>query len=324
MADNQFNPTKKLKKLTPTFVITILVVLVAIAAALSSFFVVDATEQAVVTRLGKYSRTVGAGLQFKLPFGLDRNYNVPSNVVQTEQFGFKTISTAGIQGGIYENNITEESRMLTGDLNIVDVEWIIQYKIVDPAAWLFNVKDRTKTIRDISQSVLNMLVGDRAILDVMGSERSAIESQAQILMNENFNQLGLGIDVLTVKLQNIVPPAGVQDAFEDVNKAIQDMNRFINEGKEAYNTEIPKAQGEADRQIQVAQGYAVERVNKALGDVARFNAVYEEYRKSPNVTRERLYIETMEEVFNSKENSTLIDGELDNVLPVKTLTGGAQ
>ena len=324
MADNHFNPTKKLKKLTPTFVITILVVLVAIAAALSSFFVVDATEQAVVTRLGKYSRTVGAGLQFKLPFGLDRNYNVPSNVVQTEQFGFKTISTAGIQGGIYENNITEESRMLTGDLNIVDVEWIIQYKIVDPAAWLFNVKDRTKTIRDISQSVLNMLVGDRAILDVMGSERSAIESQAQILMNENFNQLGLGIDVLTVKLQNIVPPAGVQDAFEDVNKAIQDMNRFINEGKEAYNTEIPKAQGEADRQIQVAQGYAVERVNKALGDVARFNAVYEEYRKSPNVTRERLYIETMEEVFNSKENSTLIDGELDNVLPVKTLAGGAQ
>lgn len=324
MSDNQFNPTKKLKKLTPTFVIMILVVLVVIAAALSSFFVVDATEQAVVTRLGKYSRTVGAGLQFKLPFGLDKNYNVPSNVVQTEQFGFKTISTAGIQGGIYENNITEESRMLTGDLNIVDVEWIIQYKIVDPAAWLFNVKDRTKTIRDISQSVLNMLVGDRAILDVMGSERSAIESQAQILMNENFSQLGLGIDVLTVKLQNIVPPAGVQDAFEDVNKAIQDMNRFINEGKEAYNTEIPKAQGEADRQIQVAQGYAVERVNKALGDVARFNAVYEEYRKAPTVTRERLYIETMEEIFNSKENSTLIDGELDNVLPVKTLTGGAQ
>lgn len=324
MSDNQFNPTKKLKKITPAFVIMILVVLVVTAAALSSFFVVDATEQAVVTRLGKYSRTVGAGLQFKLPFGLDKNYNVPSNVVQTEQFGFKTISTAGIQGGIYENNITEESRMLTGDLNIVDVEWIIQYKIVDPAAWLFNVKDRTKTIRDISQSVLNMLVGDRAILDVMGSERSAIESQAQILMNENFNQLGLGIDVLTVKLQNIVPPAGVQDAFEDVNKAIQDMNRFINEGKEAYNTEIPKAQGEADRQIQVAQGYAVERVNKALGDVARFDAVYEEYRKSPNVTRERLYIETMEEVFNSRENSTLIDGELDNVLPVKPLTGGAQ
>ncbi len=193
-----------------------------------------------------------------------------------------------------------------------------------PAAWLFNVKDRTKTIRDISQSVLNMLVGDRAILDVMGSERSAIEIQAQQLMNDNFDQLGLGINVLTVKLQNIVPPAGVQDAFEDVNKAIQDMNRFINEGKEAYNTEIPKAQGEADRQVQVAQGYAVERVNKAQGDVARFNAVYEEYRKAPAVTRERLYIEAMEEIFTAGEKSTLIDGELDNVLPVKTLSGGAQ
>ena len=194
---------------------------------------------------------------------------------------------------------------------------------MDPAAWLFNVKDRTKTIRDISQSVLNTLVGDRAILDVMGSERSSIETLAQEMMNDNFSQLGLGINVLTVKLQNIVPPAGVQDAFEDVNKAIQDMNRFINEGKEAYNTEIPKAQGEADRQVQVAQGYAVERVNKAQGDVARFNAVYDEYRKAPPVTRERLYIETMEEIFNAKENSTLIDGELDNVLPVKPL-GGAQ
>lgn len=322
MKENPFKSGKHLK-LTPTKVVTALVILVAIVASFTSFFVVDATEQAVVTRLGKYSRTVGAGLHLKLPFGLDKNYNVPANVVQTEQFGFKTISSAGTKG-IYENNITSESRMLTGDLNIVDVEWIIQYKIVDPAAWLFNVKDRTKTIRDISQSVLNMLVGDRAILDVMGSERSPIETQAQQLMNDNFDQLGLGINVLTVKLQNIVPPAGVQDAFEDVNKAIQDMNRFINEGKEAYNTEIPKAQGEADRQIQVAQGYAVERVNKAQGDVARFNAVYEEYRKAPSVTRQRLYIETMEEIFAAKENSTLIDGELDNVLPVKTLTGGAQ
>ena len=158
----------------------------------------------------------------------------------------------------------------------------------------------------------------------MGNERSAIESQALDLMNENFRQLGLGINVLTVRLQNIVPPTAVQTAFEDVNMAIQDMNRFINEGKEAYNSEIPRAQGNADRQIQVAQGYAVERVNKALGDVARFNSVYEEYRKAPSVTRKRLYIETMEEIFNSQEKSTLIDGQLDNVLPVKTLTGGAQ
>ncbi len=309
-------------RVTPALVIGIIVALVLIGIVFTSFFIVDATEQAVVTRFGKYLKTVGPGLQYKMPFGIDRNYNVPTQVVQTEQFGFQTV-TSGITNQ-YQNGITSESTMLTGDLNIVDVEWIIQYRIVDPAAWLFNVQERTQTIRDISQSVVNMLVGDRAILDVMGSERSAIESQALEQMNENFRQFGLGINVLTVRLQNIVPPAGVQDAFEDVNKAIQDMNRFINEGKEAYNSEIPKAQGEADRQVQVAQGYAIERVNRAQGDIARFNSVYEEYRKSPSVTRERLYIEAMEEIFAAQENSTLIDGQLENVLPVKTLSGGAQ
>ena len=309
-------------RVTPALVIGIIVALVLIGIVFTSFFIVDATEQAVVTRFGKYLKTVGPGLQYKMPFGIDRNYNVPTQVVQTEQFGFQTVNS-GITNQ-YQNGITSESTMLTGDLNIVDVEWIIQYRIVDPAAWLFNVQERTQTIRDISQSVVNMLVGDRAILDVMGSERSAIESQALEQMNENFRQFGLGINVLTVRLQNIVPPAGVQDAFEDVNKAIQDMNRFINEGKEAYNSEIPKAQGEADRQVQVAQGYAIERVNRAQGDIARFNSVYEEYRKSPSVTRERLYIEAMEEIFAAQENSTLIDGQLENVLPVKTLSGGAQ
>ncbi|AEE16463.1 FtsH protease activity modulator HflK [Treponema brennaborense] len=316
------NSGRRKVKLTPFMLMTAIVVVVVLAAGATSFFVVDATEQAVITRFGKYSKTVGPGLQFKLPFGIDRNYNVPVKVVQTEQFGFQTIKSGSVNQ--YKNGITKESTMLTGDLNIVDVEWIIQYRIVDPAAWLFNVKERNQTIRDISQSVVNMLVGDRAILDVMGSERSAIESQALELMNENFKQFGLGINVLTVRLQNIVPPAGVQDAFEDVNKAIQDMNRFINEGKEAYNSEIPKAKGEADRQVQVAQGYAAERVNRAKGDVARFNSVYDEYRKAPAITRERLYIETMEEVFKAKENASLIDGQLDNVLPVKTLTGGAQ
>ena len=211
--------------------------------------------------------------------------------------------------------------MLTGDLNIVDVEWIIQYRIVDPKQWLFGVYEKEQTIRDISRSVINELVGDRAILSVMGSERTSIETLALDMMNTNFDNLGLGISVIAVKLQNIVPPSGVQDAFEDVNKATQDMNRFINEGKEAYNAEIPKAQGEADRLLQVAQGYAAERVNMAKGDVARFNAVYEEYKRSPKVTKERIYLETMDEIFGSEKKPELIDGELDNVLPVKTLGG---
>ncbi|MBO4731359.1 MAG: FtsH protease activity modulator HflK [Spirochaetaceae bacterium] len=301
-----------------SLVLIVLAAIIALTLVYTGMFKVDDTEQAVITRFGKYYKTVGAGLHVKLPFGIDKSYNVPVKVVQTEQFGFQTIKAGQVNQ--YKNNITKESTMLTGDLNIVDVEWIIQYRIVDPVAWLFNVKECRQTIRDISQSVLNTLVGDRAILDIMGSERSAIQNAALDLMNDNFQQLGLGITVNTVRLQNIVPPAGVQDAFDDVNKAIQDMNRFINEGKEAYNAEIPKAKGEADQQILIAQGYAAERVNKAKGDVARFNAVYEEYRKAPEVTRERLYLEAMETIFNAHENTSLIDHKLENMLPVKNLS----
>ena len=309
---------KKAKKgMSPAILVWIIILLVAITGGFSSFYVVDETENAVITRLGKYTQTVGSGLHYKLPYGIDKAYTVPVKVVQTEQFGFKTVKSG--RNNEYKNNIGAESTMLTGDRNIVDVEWIIQYRIVDPKQWLFGVYEKQQTIRDISRSVINTLVGDRAILDVMGSERTSIETLALDMMNENFKQLGLGINVIAVKLQNIVPPSGVQDAFEDVNKATQDMNRFINEGKEAYNAEIPRAQGEADRQLQIAEGYAAERVNMAKGDVARFNAVYEEYKRSPKVTKERIYLETMDEIFGSEKKPELIDGELSNMLPIKQL-----
>lgn len=309
---------KKSKKKIGSAVFVWLIILIAAAiTAFSSFYVVDETENAVVTRFGKYTQTVGAGLHAKLPFGIDKAYRVPVKIVQTEQFGFKTVKAG--RNNEYKNNISSESTMLTGDLNIVNVEWIIQYRIVDPKQWLFGVYEKEQTIRDISRSVINTLVGDRAILDIMGNERTSIETLGLKMMNENFNQLGLGISVIAVKLQNIVPPSGVQDAFEDVNKATQDMNRFINEGKEAYNAEIPKAQGEADRQIQIAEGYAAERVNMAKGDVARFNAVYEEYKRSPKVTKERIYLETMDEIFSSETKPALIDSELENLLPIKNL-----
>lgn len=310
-------PKKKKKANSPLFVLLALVVIFAVVIVSTGMFVVDETEQAVITRFGKYYKTVGSGLQFKIPFGIDKSYTVPVKVVQTEQFGFRTVKTG--TANQYSNGITKESTMLTGDLNIVDVEWIIQYRIVDPAAWLFNVKDTTQTIRDISQSVVNTLVGDRAILEVMGAERTNIENLALEQMNANFDMLGLGINVIGVKLQNIVPPTGVQDAFEDVNKASQDMERYINEGKEAYNAQIPLAQGNADKEIQIAEGYAVERVNKAQGDVARFTSVYEEYKKAPEITRERLYLETMGEIFENRKNTTLIDKNLENIFPIKNL-----
>jgi membrane protease subunit HflK len=199
------------------------------------------------------------------------------------------------------------------------VEWIIQYRIVDPIAWTFNLQERTATIRDVSRSVINMLVGDRTIMDIMGPERSTIEVEGINFMNETFRGDGLGIDVIAVKLQNIDPPAGVQEAFDDVNKAEQDMNRLINEGQQEYNAEIPRAKGEAERLIQVAQGYATERVNKANGDIARFNSVYEEYRKAPDVTRQRLYYEMIEEVFKDDTETVIIDRNFDNFLPLKNL-----
>ena len=314
MADEQ--KVKKAKRgFGPALLFWLIILVLAVAAGFSSFYVVDETENAVITRLGKYTQTVGSGLHTKLPFGLDKAYFVPVKVIQTEQFGFETVKSG--RNNEYKNNIASESTMLTGDLNIVDVEWIIQYRIVDPKQWLFGVYEKQQTIRDISRSVINTLVGDRAILEVMGAERTSIQSLAQDMMNENFKDLGLGINVITVQLQNIVPPSGVQDAFEDVNKATQDMNRLINEGKEAYNAEIPRAQGEADKQLQVAEGYAAERVNMAKGDVARFNAVYEEYKRSPKVTKERMYLETMDEIFGSEKKPELIDGKLENLVPVK-------
>ncbi len=299
-------------------IVLVLVALTALGFLGTSVFVVDQTEQAVVTTFGKFTRIAEPGLHWKAPFGIQRNYNVKTKVVQTEQFGFRTEQT-GVQATYADASFPEESTMLTGDLNIVDVEWIIQYRIEDARAWQFNVEDRHKTIRDISQSVINKLVGDRTILDVIGSERLNIEFQGLELMNETFAQYGMGIRVIAVKLQNIVPPKGVQAAFEDVNKAIQDMNRLINEGKEAYNTEIPKARGEADRILQVAQGYATERVNKARGDVARFDAVLAEYVKAPAVTRERLYYEMVEQVFGPESDVELIDSELGNFLPIMNL-----
>ena len=310
------------KWLTPSIMLLIVLIFFTLILAGTSFFIVDQTENAVITRFGKYATTVGPGLHFKIPFGVDKSYNVPTKTIQTEQFGFRTVATGVVN--TYANNLNKESTMLTGDLNIVDVEWIIQYRIMDPVAWLFNVHEdvRNSTIRDISQSVINTLVGDRAILDVIGSERTAIEANSITMMNTQLKEFGLGVTIMNVQLQNIVPPAGVQAAFEDVNKAIQDMNRLINEGKEAYNAQIPKASGESDKLIQIAMGYAAERVNRARGDVARFNAVYSEYRQAPDVTRRRLYLETIESLFGEEKGTTLVDKNLENFLPLKNFSAG--
>jgi len=305
-------------KLSPNMFILIIVGIVVLIFLSTSVFIVDQTEQAVITRFGRFIGIRDPGLHFKLPFGIDRNYTVNVRTVQTEEFGFRTM-----RGGNFPTyaSQTTESVMLTGDLNIVDVEWIIQYRVDDPRAWVFNVHERRETIRDVSRSVINQLVGDRPIMAIMGRERSAIENEALDLMNVTFRGYNLGINVIAVRLQNVTPPSGVQQAFEDVNRAIQDRERLINEGQQAYNEEIPRARGEAERLIQIAQGYATERVNRARGDIARFNSVFEEYRRAPEVTRQRLYYEMIEEVFKEEDGMTIIDRNLRNFLPLMNLGG---
>ncbi|MFO7730694.1 MAG: FtsH protease activity modulator HflK [Spirochaetia bacterium] len=327
MSERDVSPPGLPFSIKPKFIVAVVIIVVVIAMVMSSFFVVDQTEQAVVLRFGKVNRIVGPGLQFKIPLGVEKNFNVPTQRVQKMEFGFRT-QQAGVNTAYSGADFPEESIMLTGDLNIIDVEWIIQYRVSEPVDWLFNVEFKEQTLRDISQSIINQLVGDRAILNVIGSERASIEQQGQEKMQERFDDYGLGVTVTTVKLRNIVPPVGeVQDAFEDVNRAVQDMNRFINEGKEAYNQEIPKARGQAQQLIQEAQGYAAERVNTSEGDVARFVSVLDQYELSPEVTRTRLYIETLEALFEEEEGTDLIDRGLENFIPFKGLPaaeGGTQ
>ena len=323
MSERDVSPGRVPRQITPRVVVIVIVVIVALITIFSGFFVVDQKEQGVLLTFGRFTRLAEPGLHFKLPFGIQKNFNVPTQVVLKDEFGFRT-DRPGVISIRAAQDYPEESIMLTGDLNIVDVEWIIQFRIADPFKWLFGVQERDKTIRDISQSVINELVGDRAIFDVIGAERANIEAQAQDFMNRLYDKYNLGIRVTTVKLQNIVPPAGsVKDAFEDVNKAIQDRSRLINEGQEAYNNSIPKAKGVAEQLIAEAQGYAVQRVNEAQGDVARFNRVLDEYNRNPGVTRTRLYYEMYENVFGDAKGVELIDKNLKNFIPFKSLAAPA-
>lgn len=328
MSNQRENPFKPVKGTLKKGQITAIAIgVLVVISLLTGFYMVDQTEEAVVLRLGKYSKTTGPGLQFKAPLGVDRVYKVPITVVHTLQFGFRT-DEPGVVTMYSRGDYSNESLMLTGDLNIANVSWIVQYKINSPQDWLFNFRttDHEKTIRDVSQSTINMLVGDRSIFDVMSTERTNIEIQAEELIEETLEGYHMGVEVVAVKLQDVVPPAGsVQDAFEDVNKSIQDMNKLINEGKEQYNREVPKAEGEAKRMIQEAEGYAVARINRAEGDVARFLSVYQEYRKNPDIMTDRLYWETMEDVLTGDPDLQIIDKDLDNFLPLKNLTtGGVQ
>ena len=297
----------------------VMIVLIAIFL-FSSFYTVNANENGVVLRLGKYSSTTSPGLHFKIPFGIDKVEKVKVDYQYKQEYGFRTVK-AGVRTQFSKRKYEYESWMLTGDLNIAEVKWIVQYKIKDPAAYLFNVRDVENTIRDVSEATIRLMIGDRSFTEAMLAERVAIAQQSKVHMQEILDKYNTGISVQLVQLQGVHPPEPVADSFNEVNRAKQEQETLINEARQAYNKEIYRAEGEAEKLINEAEGYAIERTNNAKGDVALFTSVLKEYKKAPTITKDRMFLETMNKVLGKIPNKIIVDSKLENVLPLLNLEG---
>jgi membrane protease subunit HflK len=273
-----------------------IVVLLGAWAALSSFYTVQPEERAVVKRFGRVTGISDPGLHFKLPFGIDTIQVVATERVLKEEFGFRTVDSTTERSRFEPDDHPDESLMLTGDLNIIQVEWVVQYRIADPVQFLYGMRNPVPTLRDLSESVMRRVVGNRIGSDVLTVGRVDIANKARDEIQAAMDRYQNGIRVITVELQDVVPPLRVQPAFNEVNEARQELERMINEATRQANEAIPRAEGTAKRAVAEAEGYATERVNRALGEAARFAALLEEYRGVPEVTRSRLYLETMNDV----------------------------
>ncbi len=292
----------------------LLVALVVLFLLVTSLFQIGPEEVGVITRFGKYVRKVEPGLNLKFPI-IERLYKVAVERQQKEEFGFRT-TQPGIKSEYTKVGTVDESLMLTGDLNLADVEWIVQYRIVDPYSYLFRVREPVTTLRDISEASMREIVGDRTVNEVLTVGRAEIASSVHQKIQELCTEYSLGIRIEQVVLQDVNPPDPVKDAFNDVNQAQQERETLINQARSEYNKVIPKAKGQAEETLQRAEGYATERVNNALGESARFNALYYEYVKAPEVTKRRIYLETMGEVIPRIGHKIITDEAGNNVLPL--------
>jgi membrane protease subunit HflK len=305
------------------WIILLLVVLVYLGS--SAFYTVAVDEVGVVQRFGRYVRTVEPGLHFKLPTGIEKVTKVRVRFVYKEEFGFRTLQ-AGVRtqyaaGQAYDS----ESLMLTGDLNVAVVPWIVQYRIKDPYNYLFKVQNVRSTLRDLSESTMRLVVGDRSINEVI-SKREEIADQAMGLLQKELDEAETGINVVTIEMKKTNVPAPVQPSFNEVNQAIQEKERTIYQAREEYNKAIPAAKGNAEKTIKAAEGYALDRVNRAEGDASRFVAQYEAYAKAKDVTRRRLYLESLKDLFPKLGQKYILDADQKNLLPLLNLgkEGGAQ
>jgi membrane protease subunit HflK len=294
--------------------------LLVLILLLTSYYQVEPAEVGVVQRFGRYVRATGPGPHLKIPFGVERVTKVPVQRQLNMEFGFRTLRP-GVRSQ-YAPPSPEtmgEAVMLTGDLNVAVVEWIVQFRIKDPRAYLFNVRDVPETFRLMSEAAMRQVVGDHTVDEVITIGREEMALQAKEELQRLCDFYGVGIEVLQLVLQDVTPPDPVKPAFNEVNQAIQEKERSINEAWAEYNQAVPRAKGEAEQAVRAAEGYALERVNNAEGDARRFEALFEEYRKAPAVTRKRIYLEAMRELIPKLERKVILDEKARGVLPLLSL-----
>jgi len=287
-------------------VVWIAIALLVLIGVGTAFYQVNPDQEGVVLRFGRYHDTAQPGLHTRLPFGIDRVYKIPTGVSSTEEFGYRS----GERG-----DFSDENLMLTGDLNIVRAGWSVQFTRTDPLAFLFNVQDPVDTLRDISQSVMREVMGDRASIPVLTVGRAELQHRVRELIQEYCDQFQMGVQIDVVNLQFVSPPQEVVPAFDDLNKSEHDAARFFEEASQQYQERVPMARGQADRMILEAEGFAQRRVNVARGEASRFVAMRDAYELAPDVTRSRLYLETMENLLPRLKDVTVIDETVEGLLP---------
>jgi membrane protease subunit HflK len=292
----------------------IVIGLVGLIILFAAFFTVEPEEVGVILRFGKFTRTVNPGLNFKLPF-VETVTKVPVERQLKLEFGFRT-EEAAQRTQFAERRFSEESLMLTGDLNAAEVEWIVQFRVADPYKFLFKVRDAQETFRDMNEAVMREVVGDRSVDEVLTVGRVEIANTVSRMLQTLADQYETGIKVDQVVLQDVNPPDLVKPAFNEVNEAQQEREKLINQARSEYNQVIPKAGGDAARIIEEARGYAVRRVNEAQGDAAKFSSVFQEYQKAPEVTRQRIYLETMDKVLQKVGRKLITDQKSTGILPL--------
>jgi len=297
----------------------IVVVVVVIIAGLNSYYTVEPQETAVVQRFGEYVGTAEAGLHFKIPFGVDSVSKVLTGRVLQREYGYRTVQP-DVRSQFVEKGFEEESLMLSGDLNVVNLQWTVQYKIKDPVEYLFKVSGVEATLDDISESVMRRIVGNRYSDEVLTVGRASIADESRAEIQEIMDLYRTGLQIVAVKLQNANPPNPVKPAFNEVNEARQEKERMINEAQQAYNQKIPRAVGEARQAVTQAEGYALERVNRSEGEVKRFLDILAEYEKAPDVTRRRMYLDAFEALVGRIDHLYVIDEAQKNILPLFDLS----